>query len=84
MIAIYKNGRVVQSSANLRGIISRSNKIPVSRVDVFKESSGEGGSLGVTWSDDSHTIARFASFAVLQSWVKNRRNFPSDAVKVHA
>jgi hypothetical protein len=68
-------GRVVQRSANLRGIVTRAGKVGVERADVFGPNKQGGGTLGVTFLDGSTVLTDFADYKVLTQWVKERRQF---------
>src|ERR1700677_1524237 len=74
MVLITKNDVVVQKSHNLRGIISRSNRIPVRSVGVSENSFGQAV-LAVCWADGSRVFTEFADYRVLKSWVSKRKSF---------
>lgn len=64
-----KNNKVVSRSKNLRGIRAyAAQKSPV--LHVYLYANAEGGTLQVVFYDGADVIAHFASFQVLQDWVR--------------
>lgn len=73
-VLITKDDVVVQRSRNLRGIISRSARIPVRSVGI-SENSFKQAVLSVCWDDGSRAFVEFADYRVLRMWVSARRSF---------
>ena len=73
-VQIYDvNGKVIQKSRNLRGILDYSRK-NVPDLIVVNKVSGTSGEANVDfhWSNGSYAAVSFASFDVAKSWVKRR------------
>lgn len=82
MVLIVKDNVVVQRSRNLRGIISRSNRIAVRSVGVSENALGTAVLL-VCWSDGSRVVTAFADYRVLKAWVSKRQSFQGAALFVN-
>lgn len=78
-LKIYRAGRVVSQSRNLRGIMRYTSRNwpgrHVSRVHVLETPSG--ALLRVRWSDGAYAVALFASCTVARRWVQARRSWPT-------
>jgi hypothetical protein len=72
--------RVVSRSRNLRGILEYSRTHFVARIDLYKHDLE--GQLGITWANGSTVITSFASFDVMQRWVK-RPLFKGVNIRIH-
>ena len=72
MISIFKRGKVVGRSKNLRGISSRHRKHPVTK-STLKKTKGGGAKLKVKFFDKSHAEADFASHTVAKKWLATKR-----------
>ena len=81
-VLITKDDVVIQKSRNLRGIISRSGRIPVRSVGI-SENIFKQATLSVCWEDGSRTFVNFADYRVLRIWVSARRSFQSAALFVN-
>jgi hypothetical protein len=85
MVTIRDNSfNIVQRSKNLRGILERTRRIAVDRVDVWPDKAGDTAQLGVTWVDGSSCVTDFASFKLCKQWCRARRAFPHAKVHEHA
>ena len=72
-IYIYKKGKVVGKSRNLRGISDyHRTKSPVSHSTAKKLSNGEG-ELKVKYNDGANAKAKFASYGVLKNWLATKK-----------
>lgn len=79
MIQIFKGGKVVSTSRNLRGIMTYSGKVAPKQITLTQD--GVRGWLSVTWVDGATVQTEFASYHIMVDWVRNRRRF-RDARKV--
>lgn len=71
-----KNGLRIARSKNLRGILARNSKLPVSDVTIHSNGRPPGGAiLYVEWSDGSRAHAVFADVDVCIDWCNRRRAF---------
>lgn len=80
---VDKDLNVVRRSRNLRAILEHARNRLVERIDLYRNSTGHGGQLGITWQDGSSVITDFACFTVMQDWVKARVWFKGIEPKVH-
>lgn len=75
------DGHVVSRSRNLRGILEYSRRVPVERIDIWRNPD-ETAQLGITWTNGSSTITDFASFNVCKQWCASRRNFSGAPIHI--
>lgn len=80
MIQIFKGGRVVSTSRNLRGIVTYSRKVAPKQITLDRDGDTRGW-LYVEWCDGASVHTEFASYHIMVDWVRNRRRF-RDAHKV--
>jgi hypothetical protein len=66
-------GRVVAQSKNLRGIVDRSRKVKPLRINAVTSEKWGTGELQVTWVDQSHCYAYFASASVMLEYIERCR-----------
>jgi hypothetical protein len=78
MINIEKNGQIIRTSKNLRGILDYARLSSPKRIELTPQATG--GRLRVIFFDGASTSATFNSFDVMVDWVKNRRSWPQNAV----
>ena len=72
-IYIYKKGKIVGKSKNLRGISDyHRTKSPVSHSTAKKLSKGEG-ELKVKYNDGAYAKAKFASYGVLKNCLATKK-----------
>jgi hypothetical protein len=74
-LQIYHNGKVVQRSRNLRGLISRAGKVGVHSATLFCSNPtkpiGEG-LMFIEYSDGSTVRITFASFTIARDFLRSR------------
>lgn len=89
MIYIFKEGRIVSRSKNLRGVLRYGrNKMPLGPLRIASRGiravhvlqTPNGALLRVRWSDGAYAVAHFASFTVARRWVQARRFWPAARV----
>lgn len=68
-----KNGDIIQRSKNLAGIRRYASKHPIKSVHLTGFVDGTGV-LSVLFIDEATSMVHFASFEVLQMFVRNWRN----------
>ena len=78
MIKIEKNGQIIKSSRNLRGILDYARISTPKRIELTNQATM--GRMRIIFSDGASASADFASFNVMVDWVKNRRSWPQSAV----
>lgn len=74
MVIIYdSNMKPVSHSRNLRGILDYSRKHAVAKVRLTQYKI-VGGMLHIEWMNGATVCTIFASWTVLKSWVRGRKN----------
>jgi hypothetical protein len=76
MVTIYKNGKAVQRSKNLRGMrryVHGFRLVWVEKVTVQRREDG-GGFIAVRYSDGAEVLTDFASYDIMLGWILNWRN----------
>lgn len=73
-VEIWNNGKIVQRSRNLRGIVERAGKQGVRTVVVA------GHLLVIEFRDGSSCQTAFASDSVLRGWIRRRRWSPDTVI----
>lgn len=75
MVEIIKDAKVIRRSRNLRGLLDYPRHFSryVRRVSI--EPHSNGGRLSVFYADGAFASADFASFSVLQGWLRSRRSW---------
>ena len=68
-----KSGAVVNKSKNLAGVRRYAQKVPIRRIDLVRRPNGEG-EIRVVFDNGAHFHTLFASWVVMEGWVKNWRN----------
>jgi hypothetical protein len=76
-----KDLRIVQRSKNLRGVLMRSRKLGLERIDIYGPYEDKSAQFGVTWVDGSFTFTNFASYKVLSNWHFVKKHY--DVVRFH-
>jgi hypothetical protein len=73
-LMFYHNGKVVQQSRNLRGLISRAHKIGVHAVSLFRTNLGTfgPGDVFVEYDDGSTVRVRFAEHGIAKAFFRRR------------
>ncbi|CAB5144595.1 hypothetical protein UFOVP147_21 [uncultured Caudovirales phage] len=74
MINIEKNGQIIRTSRNLRGLRDYARVSPVARVELTPQGVCNGR-LRVLYRDGASTSANFASFHIMVDFVRNRRSW---------
>jgi hypothetical protein len=70
-VVIYRDGKAVSKSRNLRGVLDYGRKHGVNQVAIGERSNG-GGTLVVIFDNKAVVTTTFASFVVLLDWVASR------------
>ena len=71
---IEKNGQILKTSRNLRGILDYARISYPKRIELTPQNKCNGR-LRVIFSDGASTSAHFASYHVMVDWVRNRRSW---------
>jgi len=69
-VLIYRDSKIVQSSQNLRGLISRAYRVGVSKASVWRTSTG--GTVYVVFADGSWLRTGFADFTIARDFLRSR------------
>lgn len=73
---VTKNGEVIRTSKNLRGMRDYARVSPVAKVTTQKDPANKTrGILTVEYADECTCRASFASHAVMIDFVRNRRTW---------
>jgi hypothetical protein len=74
--AIVKDGKVIRTSQNLRGMRDYARVSPVTHVSTQRDiDNNERGVLTVIYDDGAMCQASFASFHIMIDFVRNRRTW---------
>lgn len=82
---IFRDGRPVSYSRNLRGLLEYARRpiSPVTHATVERDpesGSNVRGRVIVHYADGAATVAYFASYHIAVDWVRNRRTWRRDGV----
>lgn len=76
MVEIFKDGKRVSHSKNLRGILDYARKHGVAKVLIMENLASEfGGTLNIIFGDGATVTTNFNSYKVLESWIAARRSW---------
>lgn len=79
MVNIFKDGKRVAQSQNLRGIIDYARKNGVAKVIIverkFAKHTEFGGTLNILFGDGATVKTEFRSYGVLEDWIAARRSW---------
>lgn len=73
---VSKDGKVIRTSQNLRGMRDYARVSPVAKVTTQKDPQNKTrGILTVHYENGAHCVASFASFNIMIDFVRNRRSW---------
>lgn len=79
MVEIFKNGKCVARSQNLRGIRDYARRHGIAKVIIVERKCAEhtefGGTLNILFGDGATVKTGFRSYGVLEAWVTARRSW---------
>lgn len=73
-VNIIKNGQIIRSSRNLRGILDYARVSPVIRVESCPLDK-VCGTVRVIYTDGAESRANFRSYHIMIDWLRNRRSW---------
>lgn len=80
--SIIKNGRIIRSSRNLRGLTDYARVSPVVRIESCR--IGEvSGTVRVFFKDGAESRANFRSYHIMMDWIRARRTWKTAEHVMH-
>lgn len=80
MIYIYKDGKTVSRSKNLRGILEYARKHKIRAISMATHSTAgatcQHATLRITFGDNAQTAADFADVNHIKQWLRSRKSWP--------
>ena len=79
---IVKNGVIIRTSKNLRGMRDYARLSPAARVECTPQGK-VNGALRVLYADGAESKAHFASYHIMIDFVRNRRSWRSAEIVIY-
>lgn len=77
-INIIKNGQIIRTSKNLRGLLEYARISPVVRIESTPLGPNNStGTFRVFFADGAESRALFRSYHIMIDWLRNRRSWRS-------
>lgn len=76
---IEKNGQIIKTSRNLRGIVDYARTSKPARIELTPQGK-VNGRLRVIFADGASTSAHFASYHIMVDWIRNRRSWDKNSI----
>lgn len=80
MVTIFYDGKPINRSKNLAGILRYLRVVPAKRL-VLERGEGESGILYILFNNGASVMTDFASYIVMKEWVAARRNLQGVPVR---
>lgn len=77
MTNIIKNGQIIRTSKNLRGMRDYARVSPVVRIESTPIADGVMGTMRVFYADGAECRANFNSYSIMIDFIRNRRTWRS-------
>lgn len=74
---IIKNGQIIRTSKNLRGMRDYARVSPVVRIESCPINNDTCGTMRVLYADGAESRANFRSYHVMIDFIRNRRTWRS-------
>lgn len=72
MITLFKDGKAIGTSRNLRGVVERVRGLGASNTFVQVWPTFSGARVDFSWTDGSFSSADFADYGIACDWVLRR------------